>query len=117
MKTTLSAAILATMLYATSGITPVLAHGGETHGASETPATVPQAAEGDGVIKSIDEDKSAITLQHGPIAALNWPPMTMTFKVESADVLKGAEVGNRVHFVLKNEGGKPVVTKLQVKTY
>ncbi|MFY9288448.1 MAG: copper-binding protein [Alphaproteobacteria bacterium] len=117
MKITLSAALLATMLYFTPGITPVLAHGGEAHNKPDASATVPQNAEGDGIIKAIDEDKSAITLQHGPIAALNWPPMTMTFKVESADVLKDAEIGNRVHFALKNEGGKPVVVKLQVKNY
>lgn len=117
MKIGLSVAILATLLYGLTGASPVLAHGGESHDNSGASTTVPQAAEGDGVIKSIDEDKSAITLQHGPIAALNWPPMTMTFKVESADVLKGAEVGNRVHFALKNEGGKPVVVKLQVKNY
>lgn len=112
MKTKLSAAILVTLLYGFAGASPVLAHAG--HNSPETTA-VPQAAEGDGTIKAIDLDKGTVTLAHGPIAALNWPSMTMAFKVESSDVLKGAEVGNKVHFVLKNEGGKPVVAEIHAE--
>ena len=31
-----------------------------------------------GVVKKIDARAGPVTLQHGPIAALNWPAMTMT---------------------------------------
>ena len=35
-------------------------------------------------------------------------------KVESADVLKDVTVGRKVHFMLKNVGGKPVVTQIHL---
>ncbi len=113
MKITLSAAVLAVMLYGVSGVTPAFAHAGENH--SGTSATVPQSAEGEGTIKAIDRDAGTVTLDHGPIATLNWPAMTMTFKIESVDILKDAAVGNKVHFTLKNQGGKPTVTELHAE--
>jgi Cu/Ag efflux protein CusF len=40
--------------------------------------------------------------------------MTMAFRVRSADILNGIAVGARVHFVLANEDGRPVVTAIHV---
>lgn len=74
----------------------------------------PQTAEGMGVVKSINASAGTVVLHHEPIAALNWPAMTMTFKVETAAVLTGVVAGKRVHFILKNVGGKPVVTQIHV---
>ena len=113
MKTKLSAAILTMLLYSFAGVSPVLAHAG--HNGSEPSTGVAQTADGEGTIKAIDQDAGTVTLAHGPIAALNWPAMTMTFKVESAAVTKDVQVGNTVHFTLQNEGGKPVVTELHAK--
>jgi len=109
MKTNLIVAALAALI-STAGIAaPVLAHPGEDHS-----APAPQTAEGQGVVKAINLRAKTVTLQHGPIAALKWPAMTMTFRVQSADVLKGVKVGKRVHFVLKNENGKPVITAIHL---
>jgi Cu(I)/Ag(I) efflux system protein CusF len=52
--------------------------------------------QGTGVIKAIDPAGS-VTLQHGPIAAVSWPAMTMTFKAKPA-LLKGLKVGQSVDF-------------------
>ena len=87
---------------------PALAHQGEDH------APVPQAVEGDGVVKAIDAKAGTIVIAHGPIAALKWPSMTMKFKVESAAVLNGVTVGKKVRFTLKNVGGKPVIAQIHV---
>jgi Cu(I)/Ag(I) efflux system protein CusF len=108
MKSNLMIAALAAAL-STAGMTvPALAHNGEDHGAA------PQAASGEGVIKALDAKAGTVVIAHGPIAALKWPAMTMKFKVESAAVLNGITVGKKVHFVLKNVGGKPVVSEIHV---
>ena len=81
----------------------------------KAPATVPQAVEGEGVIRAIDRSAGSITLKHDPITALGWPAMTMAFPVQSPDMLKDLVVGQRVHFVLMNHGGKPMVSEIQAR--
>jgi Cu(I)/Ag(I) efflux system protein CusF len=88
---------------------PALAHEGHQH-----PAAVPQSAEGEGAVTAIDAQGGTVTLNHGPIASLGWPAMTMTFRVQAASVLQGISVGQRVHFVLVNDNGRPVVSAIHV---
>ncbi len=73
-------------------------------------ATAP-GAKGVGVIKKLDLKAGSITLQHGPIAALNWPAMTMAFKADPA-LLKSVTVGEKVSFTVKT-GGAPEVIAIQ----
>lgn len=87
---------------------PAMAHPGETH------APVPQSAEGEGVVTALDAHAATITLDHGPIASLGWPAMTMTFPLHSASLLDGVRVGARVHFVLMNNNGRPMVSEIHV---
>lgn len=108
MKSALMIAAVAALLSTASAAVPALAHQGEDH------APVPQAVEGDGVVKAVDVRAGTVVIAHGPIAALKWPAMTMKFKVESAAVLDGVTVGKTVHFWLKNVGGKPVVARIHV---
>ena len=51
-----------------------------------------------GVIKAIDPTAGTLTIQHGPIAAVGWPAMTMTFKAKPATLLKGLKVGQTIGF-------------------
>jgi len=108
MKRNLIAAALVAVLSTGAAVLPVQAHPGEDH------AAAPQSAEGQGVIKAVDAKAGTVVIAHGPIAALKWPAMTMKFKVQSAAVLRGVTVGKKVHFVLANVGGKPVVTEIHV---
>ncbi len=108
MKIKFVTVALAALIATTSMAVPALAHEGEDH------APVPQAVEGDGVVKAIDAKAGTIVIAHGPIPALKWPSMTMKFKVESTAVLNGVTVGKKVRFVLKNVGGKPVVSQIHV---
>jgi len=108
MKSNLMIAALAAVLSTAGMAVPVLAHNGEDH------APVPQAVEGEGVVKSVDVKAGTMVIAHGPIAALKWPAMTMKFKVETAAVLNGVTAGKKVHFWLKNIGGKPVVSQIHV---
>lgn len=81
---------------------------------SEQRQVVPQTAEGEGTITAIDAQAGTVTLNHGPIASLGWPAMTMTFRVHSASILQGVSVGQRVHFELMNDNGRPMVTEIHV---
>jgi Cu(I)/Ag(I) efflux system protein CusF len=88
---------------------PALAHRGHDH-----QAEVPQTAAGQGVVRAVNTQAGTVTLAHEPIPALGWPAMTMAFRVRSADLLNGVSVGARVHFVLANNDGRPILTELQV---
>ena len=104
----LVSAIAAAMVSSFAMTAPALAHQGEQHQA------VPQTAEGEGTVTAIDAQAGTVTLNHGPIASLGWPAMTMTFRVHSAAVLQGVSVGQRVHFELMNDNGRPMVTEIHV---
>jgi Cu(I)/Ag(I) efflux system protein CusF len=54
--------------------------------------------QGKGVIKAIDAKAGTLTIQHGPIPAVAWPAMTMTFKAKPATLLKGLKVGEAIAF-------------------
>lgn len=77
-------------------------HGGHAaHGAAAAPAPAPVT--GAGVVKKIDARGGVVTIDHGPIKALNWGAMTMPFKVADASLLSGLKVGAKVSFQLQGQ--------------
>lgn len=74
-------------------------------------AATAAGAQGVGVVKKLDLKAGSITLQHGPIAALSWPAMTMAFKADPT-LLKTVTVGEKVSFTVKI-GGAPEVVAIQ----
>ena len=73
-------------------------------------AATSKTVEGTGVIEGLNAKAGTITLHHGPIAALKWPAMTMTFK-GSADVFKTAKKGQKVTFTLRSDGNEIVAIR------
>ncbi len=71
-------------------------------------------AHGVGVVKAVDAQNGLITLDHQPIKELNWPAMTMRFKVAKAVLLKGVAVGQHVNFTLQGNDMSPVVTAISI---
>ena len=67
---------------------------------------------GTGTVKKIDTAK--VTLSHGPIATLNWPAMTMGFKLKDPALAKGIKAGDVVDFELVKSGSSYVVTRMQL---
>ncbi len=63
--------------------------------ATKNTATV-KTHRGEARVEAIARD--AVTLSHGPIPALEWPPMTMEFKAPAAGVPKNVHKGDRVSF-------------------
>jgi Cu(I)/Ag(I) efflux system protein CusF len=74
-------------------------------------AAVTPGAQGVGIIKKLDMKSGSVTLQHGPIAALSWPAMTMSFKAEPG-LLQGLKVGEKVNFTVK-PGAAPEVVAIK----
>ena len=67
--------------------------------AMSTPATGEKSATARGVISAIDAESGEITIEHEPIASLEWPAMTMGFAASPA-LIDQAEVGDQVEFDL-----------------
>ncbi len=70
--------------------------------------------QGTGVIKGLDPKAGSVTLQHGPIPAVSWPAMTMTFKAKPA-LLKGLKVGQTIDFDCDVQGASAEVTAVRPK--
>lgn len=56
-----------------------------------------------GVVKEINAETGTVTLSHGPIPAMNWPAMTMGFKLRDPKAAAALKPGASVRFELKRE--------------
>lgn len=72
-------------------------------------------ASASGIVKKVDSANGMVTLQHGPIPAIQWPAMTMGFKVADPALLKEIKEGEAVDFSLKPENGNQVVVAIAAK--
>ncbi|MGZ5118071.1 MAG: efflux RND transporter periplasmic adaptor subunit [Burkholderiales bacterium] len=70
------------------------------------PGTGAVTHRGRGKIVAIDAAQHRIELEHGPIATLNWPPMTMGFPVADTKSLATLRTGEMVDFELRGEPDK-----------
>jgi Cu/Ag efflux protein CusF len=57
-----------------------------------------------GKLNSINIKKNKVNISHGPISALNWPPMRMDFSVKKGVSLSNLKKGQKVHFFLMKQG-------------
>jgi len=76
-------------------------------------ASTPATHLANATVKKFDEKASTVTLAHGPIASLNWPAMTMSFKVKDKVLLKNLSVDKRVAVQFVKEGEDYVVTSVK----
>lgn len=72
-----------------------------------------QAALTDGEIKKVDLDNGKVTIKHGDIKHLDMPGMTMVFTAKDKNLLSNLKPGEKVKFMVINEGGKMNVTDIQ----
>jgi Cu(I)/Ag(I) efflux system protein CusF len=63
-----------------------------------------------GTVKKADVKGGQVTLAHGPIASLNWPAMTMSFKVKDKALWPKLEDGKKVEVEFTKQGADYVVT-------
>jgi len=74
----------------------VLAAAGGTAAAQSTHSAT-------GVVKKIDAPRSTVTLTHDPIKSLNWPAMTMDFRVRDKAGLARLKPDQKIAFELVEE--------------
>jgi Cu(I)/Ag(I) efflux system periplasmic protein CusF len=68
----------------------------------------------DGEIRKVDKKAKTVTIKHGPIPAIDMPPMTMVFQVKDPAMLSEVKKGDKVRFQAEMAaGGKAVVTKFE----
>ena len=84
--------------------------------AATASAPVPRAAghQAEGTIDSIDLKDGTLSLNHGPVASLKWPAMTMEFKVANASLLKDLKPGAKVAVeFIERQPGEWVITSVK----
>lgn len=72
----------------------------------------PQLPAATGTIRSMGLQQGRITIAHGPVPMMNWPPMTMTFSVRDPAMLRGFRRGERVQFTFRAQGDRFVIERI-----
>ena len=106
----LLAAAIASLLVACSASDP----SAQATAPAQTPGsgnTVEKHASATGTITAIDPVAKSITIDHGPVPALEWPAMTMTFQAGTVD-LGRFNVGDPVAFEFSASGMTATITTL-----
>jgi Cu(I)/Ag(I) efflux system protein CusF len=80
--------------------------------APESGNAVAKHASATGTITAIDPVAKTVTIDHGPVPALDWPAMTMTFQAPGVD-LSGFEQGDRISFEFSASGMTATVIALE----
>jgi Cu/Ag efflux protein CusF len=71
-----------------------------------------KAATATGTVTAMDTAKRKVTLDHGPIADINWPAMKMEFSVAPSVDLSQVKTGDRVQFTLSGSGNSYTVQSI-----
>lgn len=71
-----------------------------------------QVAKAEGTIKAINTTKHTVTISHGAVPAVQWPPMTMAFAATESQ-LAGLTVGDRVSFSFSLVDGKAAIVSIK----
>ena len=82
------------------------------HGAAQPSASESIAATG--TVKSVDAAAGKLTIDHGPIPALQWPAMVMDFRLADKALAGKVKAGDKVKFALTpGEKGSYIVTAIE----
>jgi Cu(I)/Ag(I) efflux system membrane fusion protein len=68
---------------------------------------------GTGTVQAVDPKDGSVEISHEPIPSLNWPAMSMEFKVKDKALLAGLKPGQSVEFDLTQlEPGEYLVERI-----
>jgi Cu(I)/Ag(I) efflux system membrane fusion protein len=94
-------------------------HGAQTKpgAAKPAPATGTQLHKAQGTVEAIDAGEGSVEINHGPIASLQWPAMTMEFKVRDKAMLAGVKKGQAVEIdIAQRAAGEFVIERIAPAT-
>lgn len=66
-----------------------------------------------GTVKKINVQTGVVTLAHGPVQSMNWPPMVMGFKVRDKSLLDKLAEGRQIEFEFMQSGKDYVLTQVK----
>lgn len=78
--------------------------------AKKPAAGMPMAHKAMGTVKSVDAKTGVVTVAHEPVKTMNWPAMTMGFKVKDKMLLDKLGDGKKVEFEFMQEDKDYVIT-------
>jgi len=68
-----------------------------------------------GKVMDVDAKAGTVSLEHGPVESLNWPTMTMDFKLANEALLKDLKPGASIDFEFVERGqGEWVITRATI---
>lgn len=68
---------------------------------------------GTGTVQKVDVANGRVTIAHGAISSLRWPPMTMGFAVQDKKLLERLAAGEKIDFDLVQSGqDRFVITRI-----
>jgi Cu(I)/Ag(I) efflux system membrane fusion protein len=91
-------------------------HGSAPKAESASPATAPASVghQAAGTVEDLDAKTGMVTIHHEPVKSLQWPAMTMGFKVANEALLKGIKPGAAITFeFVERQPGEWVITGIQ----
>lgn len=71
-------------------------------------------ANAEGTVTAIDDETGTITIDHGPVAAVDWPAMAMAFEADDA-FRQQVAVGDEVEFAFRMTDGGGEITSISKK--
>ena len=102
-------------------------HSGHTMSAAPAPAPAPEAATAapgtaadqqkvmtNGEVTRWNASTGKVTIRHEEIKNLDMPGMTMVFTIRDKGQLTNLKPGDKVQFMVVQEGGKMIVTDIQL---
>lgn len=66
-----------------------------------------------GTIEAVDPVAGTLKINHGPVASLSWPAMTMDFGVSDKALLNNVKSGQQIEFEFIERGTDYVVTAIR----
>jgi Cu(I)/Ag(I) efflux system protein CusF len=81
----------------------------KSQGVKQTDETHTVAAK----VKDVSRSKGTVTLAHGPVKSLKWPPMTMRFSVKDKALFDKLVVASEVQIEFVQQGSEYVVTSVK----
>jgi Cu(I)/Ag(I) efflux system protein CusF len=66
-----------------------------------------------GTVKKVDAKAGVVTLAHEPVTSMNWPAMTMGFKVKDKMLMNKLSDGKKVEFEFMQEDKDYVITSVK----
>jgi Cu/Ag efflux protein CusF len=105
----LCAALLAGAATLAFAQTPTASSGARAATQAKPAAATHQAS---GIVKRVNAPAATLTVTHGPVASLNWPAMTMDFKLREQSAAARFKPGDKVEFDFQESGGDYLITRI-----